>query len=142
LRRQGCRGLCLRDDLDSGGKQGRSADMIGVFVAIDEVPNGFVGDLADGGDLPLPHGWQRVNANDPIPRDQEHGVVGAIGYPIETALDLFHFVAPAGGNLCEHRGCPNQKSHHESHRLTGAGRRTRSAEAIDANGELRQKSNS
>jgi len=43
--------------------------MIGVFVAIDEVPNGFVGDLADGGDLPLPHGWQRVNGNDPIPRD-------------------------------------------------------------------------
>ena len=116
--------------------------MIGVFVAIDEVPNGFVGDLADGGDLPLPHGWQRVNGNDPIPRDQEDGVVGAIGYPIETALDLFQFVAPAGGNLCEHRGCPNQKSHHESHRLTGAGRRTRSAEAIDANGELRQKSNS
>ena len=43
--------------------------MIGVLVAIDEVPNGFVGDLADGGDLPLPHGWQRVNGNDPIPRD-------------------------------------------------------------------------
>lgn len=43
--------------------------MIGVLVAIDEVPNGFVGDLADGGDLPFPHGWQRVNGNDPIPRD-------------------------------------------------------------------------
>ena len=114
--------------------------MIGVFVAIDEVPNGFVGDLADGGDLPLPHGWQRVNGNDPIPRDQEHGVVGAIGYPIETALDLFQFVAPAGGNLCEHRGCPNQKSHHESHRLRRGARRTRSGGAIDTTGELRQKS--
>jgi hypothetical protein len=46
---QDCRGLCLRDDLDSRGKQGRSADMICVLVAIDQVPNRFVGDLADGG---------------------------------------------------------------------------------------------
>ena len=91
--------------------------MIGVLVAIDEVPNGFVGDLADGGDLPFPQGWQRVNGNDSIARDQEHGVVGAIGYPIKTVLDLFNFVALASGNLRKHCGCPNQKGCHESRGL-------------------------
>jgi hypothetical protein len=109
------RGLCLRDDLDSGGKQGRSADMIGVLVAIDEVSNGFVGDLADGGDLLFSHGGQSVDGDDAIARDQEHRVVGAIGHPVKTVSDLFNFVALVGGNLCDHCGCPNQTCGHESH---------------------------
>src|SRR5215471_4381090 len=81
-------GLFLSDDLNTWREQRRRADVIGVFVAVDQIANRRIGHLANRVEIFLAKRRQRIDSDDSILRYEEHRVVSAIADPIKAVFDL------------------------------------------------------